>query len=489
MAEKQEKIIDQILALTDVAAIIKELTKDDEYLKDAETNQKQYDGDHKILLRPDKKVGKDDKVKDVPVARLVATFQKVITSLAVAFLVGKPVKYVLDSEENTEEAFKQIEGVFDANKIQYFDRKLTRTTMIETRTAELWYAKNETFDEESPVPDTDPEYIGSQIGVMLLSNKLGYHIYPHFDQYGNMDAFTVTYDMEQFDTEKNAIATVSRVDVYTAENFVFYFKEGDAFKLLETKPNQYGKIPVIYYEQEQAEWKDVQSLIERYEDLISNHADENDYYAAPMIKIMGKLIEPPDKTQTGKMLQFAGVPSPDQKKLEYGDASYLTWDHEPVSLKLELDNLKDLIFSNTHTPDISFNSVKGLTSISGILLKMLFFDARLKSFNHQEVFGEGFTRRLNLVKKMLQFTSVASEESLQAVVATPQFQDPTPQDIAETITTLSEALAGEPIMSEDTALKNNPYVTDIAEEKLEMEKDKQSKETTEGFEAGSFDAE
>ncbi len=485
MAEtKTTPIIDEILALTDTTKIIKELTKDEDYIEEAKVNQDEYDGKHKVLDRKDKKIGEGADEEIIPVAKLITTFQKTIVNLAVAFIVGRPVKYVLDSEDNTEDAFKLINNVFRANKIQYFDRKLVRQTMIETRTAELWFAKRDA--EENPKSPTDPDYIASKIGVQLLTYKLGYSIFPHFDQYGDMDAFTVTYEMEKFVEASKKVKTVKRVDIYTATKFIFYEKSGSKWDAIVDIPNQYGKIPIIYYTQETAEWKDVQTLIDRYENHISTHADENDYYSAPIILIKGNMLKPPDKTQTGKLLQFKPTESPDGKGWDYGDAKYLTWDNEPQSMKMEGDNLKDLIYTLTSTPDISFSSVKGITNLSGIAIKMMFFDATLKALNHQETFGEGFTRRFNLMKTILSFTQVASKGQLTEVSATPQFQDPTPRDIKENIAVLSEALAGDPVMSEDTALRNNLLVTDVEKEKEKMKEDRERKSASSGFEAGSF---
>jgi len=469
MAEKEIPIIDQIMQIKDTAKLIKALASDVDYIANATKNQDEYDGKHKVLERQDKKIGKDDTAKTIPVARLITTFQKVITNLAVAFLAGRAVKYILKSEENTEDAFNSILDVYDENKIEYFDRQLIRTNMIETRCAELWYAQKN--DDKKP---NDPDYAPASVGVMLLTYKDGFQIFPHWDKYGKMDAFTIIYTTDIFDEKDQAVKAQERVDIYTKKEFYFLFKEGGGYKELSRTTNPYGKIPIVYYEQEKSEWADVQSLIDRYETLISNHADENDYYAAPLIKIKGKLIQMPDKTQTGKLLHFAGVASPDQSKIEYGDAEYLTWDQEPESLKLEINNLKDLIYTLSSTPDISFSSVKGITSLSGIALKMLFFDALLKSMNHQEIFGEGFARRLNVVKAILGFTTVKMKASLDIVQATPEFQDPTPQDIKEAISMLSEAVSGKPIMSEQTAVRNNPYVTDSASEIEQMELDKKS---------------
>lgn len=483
---EQINIIDQILANTDPKVIIKELTMDDEYIAIAKTNQDEYDGIHKILLRLDKETGEGATAKTVPVAKLVTTFQKTITNLAVAFLFGRPVKYVLDSEDDTQDAFTAMEDLFRQKKMQYIDRKIARRTMIEKRCAEYWYATNDTFDATNPKTPDDPEYIASKVGVMLLSIKTGYEIFPYYDQYGDLVAFTMKYSGKVYDKTTKKVMSKNYVKVLTNTIILTYIQTGSGYTEESRDTNLFNKIPVIYYQQEQSEWKDVQTLIERYEEHISNHADENDYYAAPILKVKGKIVLPPDKKQSGKTLQFDSQPTPDGKDIMYGDAEYLTWDQAPESLKLEGNNLRDLIYTLSSTPDVSFGNVKGLGAISGIALKLLFFDATLKAMNHHEVFGEGLARRVNLVKRILSVTNVALANQLATMQVTVKFQDPTPQDIKEAIETLTEGLAGKPVMSRKTALRNNPLVIDAKQEELDMDEDENRNTSAEGLQAGSF---
>ncbi|MBA7546507.1 hypothetical protein ES705_38899 [subsurface metagenome] len=84
------------------------------------------------------------------------------------------------------------------------------------------------------------------------------------------------------------------------------------------------------------------SEIDRVEMLISKSADTNDYFGAPTLKIKGKIADPPEKGEVGKMLRFTGKAGPDGKT-DYGDAEYLTWTHAPEAVKLEYETLKDII--------------------------------------------------------------------------------------------------------------------------------------------------
>lgn len=70
-------------------------------------------------------------------------------------------------------------------------------------------------------------------------------------------------------------------------------------------------------------------------------------------------------------------------------------------MRLEISTLLNMIYSTTQTPDISFESVKGLASLSGVALRMLFLDAHLKVQNKSEIFSEYLERRMSITKKYL----------------------------------------------------------------------------------------
>ena len=80
------------------------------------------------------------------------------------------------------------------------------------------------------------------------------------------------------------------------------------------------------------------------------------------------------------------------------EAQYLSWANAPESVKLEIDTLLRMIYTITQTPDISFDTVKGLGAISGVALQLLFMDAHLKVQDKNEIFSEYLQRRVNVLK-------------------------------------------------------------------------------------------
>ena len=419
--------------------------------RDIELYRKQFVGEHDILNRPTKTIGKGATLKHVEQAKLVIRYQKKIVNMSVSFLFGDPVKLILDNKEDKyQKTFTIINDVWNKNKLDYFNKKLARRLFVETKVAELWYV----------IVDANNV---KHIKVALLCNKNGDEIYPHFDNNGDMDAFTRRYKLEDKDEK-----TYEHVDIYTAENYIKGIKK-EAWQV-EKKENLYGKIPIIYYEQDEPEWADVQSEIDRIEMLISKSADTNDYFGSPTLKIKGKITNAPEKAEVGKILQFTGEINSDGKT-DYGDAEYLTWTHAPEAVKLEYETLKDIIYSLTSTPDLSFNNVQGLTKTSGEALKFLFMDSILKAKDKEEIFGEALNRRINLLKAILSVTDVKAKQSLEEMDVSIQFGDVLPKSVNELVKSLSVARGGDVIMSRDEAVRQNPLVSDAEEDIKRLEEE------------------
>jgi SPP1 family phage portal protein len=425
--------------------------------RDIETAEKEFTGDHVILQRPVKMIGKGATAKKIEQSKLVIQFQKKIVNMAVAFLFGEPVNMVLNNEETSfQGAFDLLQDVWNKNKLKFFNKKLARRLFVETKVAELWYT---VFDAEN----------NKHLKVSLLSKKNGDDIYAHFNENGDMDAFTRRYKLEDISGK-----TYEHTDIYTADKIIYGVKK-DSWELTEEK-NLFEKIPVIYYEQERPEWADVQTEIDRAEMLISKFADTNDYFGSPMLMIKGKVLNAPDKEEVGKLLQFTGEVDPATGKRDYGDADYLTWEQAPESVKQEYDILKDIIYSMTATPDLSLSNVKGLTKTSGEALKFLFLDSILKAKDKEEIFGEAITRRINLLKAMLAIHDVSQKEKFKELDISVNFGigGILPDDSIEKVKALSVARGGDSIMSQEEAVRQNPLVTDAEEDikRLETEKSK-----------------
>ena len=291
-----------------------------------------------------------------------------------------------------------------------------------------------------------------------------------FDESGDLVAFSRQYYI-------NDVLGKEQVyfDTYLKDRILRYHKDGGGQWELETDvANPIGKIPIVYYCQPGPEWADVQPLIDRLEKLLSNFGETNDYHASPKIFVNGKIKGWSKKGEAGAILEG----EKDAK------AEYLSWDHAPESVKLELDTLLRLIYSLTQTPDVSFDSVKGIGNVTGIALKLLFMDAHLKVFDKAELFGEGFQRRNSVVGsyigQMDKTYEGVSEDLYIESVFTPYMIDTK----SEWIQTLMQATGGKAILSQEKGTELAALTPDPEEDYKRIKKEEEESSTFDVFGQG-----
>jgi SPP1 family phage portal protein len=219
--------------------------------------------------------------------------------------------------------------------------------------------------------------------------------------------------------------------------------------------NGIGKIPVVYGCQPAVEWEEVQSLIDRLEKLLSNFADTNDYHASPKIVVKGEVTGFSKKGETGAILQLEG---------DNPDARYLSWEHAPESVKLEIETLLRMIYAITQTPDISFDSVKGLGAVSGVALKLLFMDAHLKVQEKAEIFDDYLQRRLSVIQAYIGQFNTKLQGACKRLTIEPEIIPYMIEDEQATISLLMDANGNKPIASQRLTVQRLGWAEDVEEE-------------------------
>lgn len=397
--------------------------------------------------RQDKQIETDQGGGYANVTRIAVPMQKQIVDIAAAFLCGNPITLNALPEGAIEtDLIAVLKKSWKLNKLDYESKKMAALMMAETEVAELWYAEQAPKGYWRGTPN-DKEKVKLRLRVKVLASSYGDELYPVFNSFGDMIAFGRGYSI----TEGEKITQY--FDLYT-DTFIYKHVKGNSGWEQKKEKNLFEKIPVIYYNQPQVEWHDVQPIIDRFETLISNHSDTNDYFGSPMVFVQGELDGFAKKGEQGKVLVGkAGA-----------TAQYLAWDQSPESVKLEFNNLRSLMYDMTSTPDISIEQMKSLGTYSGIALKMLFLSAHLKASKKEEIFGKGVQRRINFLKYALsQYVNTDLDQAVSMDIE-PKFEYYLPKDLVEIITMLSTATAGQAVLSQATALSLNPLVMDATKE-------------------------
>lgn len=383
--------------------------------------------------------------------RIAIPAQRLICERDVGFLLSEEVKYNIKdlADEQQKELYNGVMRVLQDNKINYFDKRLARELFRARECAELWYiVRGEDGTDE--------------IRVMLLSPLRGDSLYPHFDDYHRMDGFARKYIIR----DEIGNATV-HFDVYTASTLYRYANQGSGLVLLDAKPHGFGKIPVVYYRQEETEWESVQPVIERLEELLSNWGDVNDYFGAPTYFFKGKMKGFAEKGEVGRVYQGDG---------DGADMKVVSWDSAPESMRQEVANLTNIIFSYSQTPDISFENMKTLgNNTSGAAIRLMFTDPHLKAETKEELFGEMFTRRFNVVKS-------GYATSIQAIPAriadglrvTPVFTPYIPKNETEMLQLINMSTQSKATMSQEDGVRLNPLVSNPEETLQKLQEESKS---------------
>lgn len=444
----------------DFKAVIKSLTSQRKDRDVIDKNHKEYVNMDRFI-RPtqigftqvDKVVGKGNKSRTVIATRVAVNFQKEIVKKSVAFEVGEAPSI---NPTTQNELSDEVLNLWKQCRMDYKLQEVLEVKKSETESAFLF-----SFNTKSDGSRT--------IRTRILKHENGI-MSPHFDEFGDMDAFVWEF------TSKLGSKDVRNVWVYDEINVYKFSDAVGSFGFVEEIPHGFTRIPIVYMSQKFNEWKDVESIIDRYETSISKLVESNDYSGHPILALYGKITNMANKDDSGKTLNFP-IETTDDGKPVHGDAKFITNNNAPEAVKLELETEKSLIYNITQTPNLSFESLKGLGAISGVALDLMFLDAELKAKGNE---GENKTlieRCLNIFADgIVNIINVKLKSQMDALSWNIRFNSILPSDTTATIDDMAKGVESG-IISIDTAVRKVGIVTDVDKE-LELIKENKDEKTT-----------
>lgn len=464
--------IEEILALPDFKNAVDILTKENKE-RNREEYVEEYKGrrnrrDKSVDMREDKTVdvysetevdeyGNPKKIgsKPVPVARVKTNIPKRIVRIAAAFLFGGQMN-INFADENDAAAY--FEEVFDKSlKMKSVLNKFARVVMSETKSALVFYPRPSGHDGEKRI----------DIKVKILTLENG-DFWPHFDEYGDMDAFTRKYRAMHTDGQERDFLWIQ-----TATREMTFVDMSGEWVPVEGKQlaNLAKKITVVYAEQDDPEWEDIVSSMDHYENRLSRVVDTNDYFADPILKNYGE-SSLPSKNTVGKQISYPIFVDDVTGKEYHGDADYLVWQQSIDSVKLELETLRNEIFSGSSTPDLSFENMKSIGALSGTAIELMFIETYIKAAEKMEIFGPVVQRCISVVKAMISnITDTKHKDGLKKAKPEVTFDSILPDDLKEKIEMLVSANGGKAINSQETIVSNSPFTKNQMEELARLKKE------------------
>ena len=364
---------------------------------------------------------KRSKTVIIPLNRIGLPYQKKIVSIATTFFCGNPIKYTNNNEN--EELYKSFQKVIEKNKMKFIDRDVIQSVSRFTEVAELWYHIEE--------PNEDYGFPSKfKLKVKILTPDIN-KLYPVFDSNDNLVSFAREWKV------KNK----TFFEVYTAENIIKFEKEKDWVQT-ESVINPIGKIPIVYRKQEDVEWADVQSAIERLEGIYSSTAESNDRFAFPILKVKGKVTGQLTQDKSGRVFQLD----------EGADIEFANQPNAGENITVEINRLERDIHDFTSTPNISFDNMKGLGNMmAGSSAEFLFLSAHLKVMDKLSIHIPALQRRISIIESYLKLFNVKYKNDTLDVepVVTPFVIN----NDADFIRSLMEANGGKPIYSQEYSMQ------------------------------------
>lgn len=391
-----------------------------------------------------------------PVTRVAFNTQKLCVKRMAGMCFGIPAEVNFQPENNNakqEEVAKYIGAILDRVRIDSVNFERAKHYFAACEAFTLWYgvkSPNTLYGFKSDI----------KLRCRVFSPMNGDELYPLFDEYGDLVAFSIAY------SEKSNEGMVQWFDTYTADKHYRWINEGHGWVEDDVEDITTSKIPGVYIWRPEPIWEDSSHLVydrERKMSLNGNYIDKNN---KPVFVIHADDSLPFGEESVTNQEDRLILQLPANAKAEY-----VTWQQSVESLKFHTDTLKSAVFEQLQIPNWSYEDMKAVRT-SGEGLKQLMIDAHLKVMEESGKLKEMLDREVNVIKaflkQMLDASYAEAIDSLQfEVVITPYIVS----DEKERISNLAIANGNKPMISQKESIRILGYskdpeqtMRDIAEE-------------------------
>lgn len=430
--------IEEILGLSPEEAI-KELSKKAIKITPWAEIEKEYDPRKHAVL---------DKAKypDVPtesgrieeVTRVVVPFQKLAVNRISELCFATPCRrtYQVDDDKQ-KEAVKVLERIVRKCRIDSLNRLRSKKYFASCEVATIWNAvqkENLTYGFPSSL----------RLRQRTFSPKDGHKLYPLFDAYGDMVAFSVEYTANG----------VKYFETLTDKRRIVYVNNDKSWQVESDEAHTIGKIPVVYMYREAKFWEDSSSNVDEIEFSLSRNGNYLRRNAKPLLAVISDKAEEDDswsmedseggKGGSGEDWVYEKDSNTEFRSIidlpKGSSMQYVTWDGAPESLKFHYQTLRSLFFDSLQLPDWSHSEMKS-TPMSGESRKQLNIDGKLKVLDEAGELELFLSRELSILSA---FASIMRPELADAFASLDVEVEIVPYEITDdkdTIGNISQAKA------------------------------------------------
>lgn len=428
MATIQE-ILDKNRAIDD---IIKDLKETDIEIPEWDTLEKEYNP----LLHPvmDTALYQDivDDGVTTKVSRVVQDMQRLAVKRMTELAVGIPVKRnYYPKDEQQKEVAKYFEAIFARNRIDSVNIERCNQLYASCLTLTLWYAKeerNSVYGFDSPL----------KLRCRNYSPMLGHHIYILKDEYSDVIAISVGYEVKQ-GTKK-----VECFHTYTSDTHTVFVKNEGGWERTD-EPITIGKIPAVFTYRPAPIWENTSQIVYEIEWAMSRQGNYIRANSKPAFGIFSD--EDIDYGSEKDYMDRLVLQLP-----KGSDARFITWEQSNEAVKMYVEFLRSSFFTQLQLPEFSFETMK-TTPMSGEARKMIFIDAQLKVKEEAGRLLEMFDREVNVVRAFLHVMLPSDyAEAIDALEIECEITPFTINDERERIENIVTACGGKPIASQQQGI-------------------------------------
>ncbi len=393
-----------------------------------------YKGKHNILNRPSE--GSE------PNNKLVNDYPGYIVDTAQGYFIGIPVKY---SHKN--DAFKKdLDDVLDENNEEDHNAELAKYMGIHGKSYELLYLNGE-----------------GKIRFFRLPNEETIIVYDGSMQRSIQMALRY-YIIQDANTKKD----IRKVEIYHTDRVDYYTQEGENYKLDKSLPHYFGKVPVIYYENNDeglGDFDKIVTLIDDYDKRESDNSNELEAFRFAYLKIKNMSNTSDDDIARAKKIKAFFVDGD-------GDVSFVEKNINDGFSEHHLERLDKNIHKFSKIPNLSDEAFGG--NLSGVAIKFKLWPIEQLAIAKERKFKTALKRRIRLICEI--FRIKAKNYNWKDVGFT--FKRNMPSNLLE-LAQMIPNMAG--TLSNRTIISQMPFVEDPDEEIRQLKEEQNDPDSYSDF--------
>lgn len=298
--------------------------------------------------------------------KIVNDYPGYITDVICGYFMGQPIRYT--SKTKNDELMDRLSDINESNNEQDHNYQMAKNMSIFGEAWELLFV-----DEEGELRFVSlrPDEVIPKYKVNSFGKTLEY-------------AARITY------SKKNK-EYITKVDIYYEDHIEYYIRENGSLKLYDVQPHYFGKVPIIYYENNDELMGDFEkeiTLIDEYDKRSSDNANEQDNNRNAYLKLKNMSgVQDEDIKACNEMGAF--------KLDEDQDVEYLIKQINDSYIQNSLNNTDNNIHKFSKVPNLSDESFAG--NLSGVAIAFKLWPLEQVAAIKERKFKTGLKRRMKLI--------------------------------------------------------------------------------------------